>query len=112
MRPGPDAGPLALPQLIEAMADGVVVTDLRGDILAVNGAFSRMTGYPRREAIGKNPRMLQSGRQGKAFYRGMWTAIRRGGAWRGEIWNRRKDGRVYLEWLSVTTIRDAKGRPA
>ena len=98
-------------QLIEAMKDGVIVTDLRGRILAVNRAFSRVTGYSRREAVGNNPRMLHSGRHGKAFYRAMWASILRSGGWSGDIWNRRKNGRLYVERLTVSTIRGAEGRP-
>ena len=88
-----------------------MITALDGAILAVNEAFSSITGYPAHEVIGKNPRLLQSGRQTPAFYRAMWDAITRDGYWHGEAWNRRKDGSVFAERLTISMVPDAHGRP-
>ena len=102
---------LAARQVIEAVQDGVVIADPDGTIRAVNRAFCAVTGYSQREVIGKNPRLLQSGRHGRPFYAEMWTALLRKGVWRGEIWNRRKNGDVYPERLTISAIKDANGKP-
>ena len=81
--------------LLEAVnqaADGVVITDVNGNIEFVNPAFTAMTGYSRQEALGQNPRILKSRRQSAEFYRNLWTTIRSGKIWSGEVTNRRKDG--------------------
>jgi len=96
-------------QVIQSMRDGVVITDPHGAIMAANDAFCGVTGYVRDELIGKNPRILHSGKHDKAFFRRMWSDIRRAGCWQGEIWNRRKGGAVYLEWLTISAITDAWG---
>ncbi|QID19585.1 EAL domain-containing protein [Nitrogeniibacter mangrovi] len=89
--------------------DGMMVTDARGVILRVNLAFTEITGYHADEAIGQTPAILHSGRHGADFYRTLWEAIRHEGHWQGEIWNRRKDGSVYPEWLAISAIRDDAG---
>lgn len=89
--------------------EAIVITDTTGTILRVNQAFSRITGYSTHEAIGNNPRMLKSGRHDKAFYQGFWQHLLAHGHWRGEIWNRRKNGEIYSEWLSVSAVRDPQG---
>jgi diguanylate cyclase (GGDEF)-like protein/PAS domain S-box-containing protein len=89
--------------------EGMVITDAGGRMLKINKAFSEITGYTSEEAIGENPRLLQSGRQDAAFYAAMWRAIGRSGLWRGEIWNRRKDGEAYPEWLTITAVKNADG---
>lgn len=96
-------------QVIQAMPDGVVLTDPVGSILAVNRAFCAVTGYAPSEVVGRNPRLLHSGRHDRAFYRGMWGSIAKTGHWQGEIWNRRKNGEIYPEWLTITRVRDAWG---
>ncbi len=95
--------------VFENTTEGVVITDCDGCIVAVNRAFGEITGYSSDEAIGANPSILNSGRQDAAFYAEMWRAIRERGCWQGELWNRRKDGSVYPEWLSVSVVRDAEG---
>ncbi|HEY5630445.1 MAG TPA: diguanylate cyclase, partial [Candidatus Limnocylindrales bacterium] len=94
----------------EATAEGVMVTDPNGSILAVNRAFTEITGYTELEVVGRNPRMLKSGRQDEAFYRAMWGGLRASGHWRGELWNRRKNGEVYPEWSTISAVRDAEGQ--
>ena len=82
-------------------SEGITITDRRGTILNVNAAFSRLTGYSREEVIGRNPRLLSSGRQNAQFYQQMWQSISNTGSWQGEIWNRRKSGEIYPEWLTI-----------
>jgi diguanylate cyclase (GGDEF)-like protein/PAS domain S-box-containing protein len=89
--------------------EGVVITDPRGVILDVNAAFTEITGYSRAEAIGRTPRLLRSDRHDAAFYATFWAALKGEGGWRGEIWNRRKNGEVYPEWLTANAVRDADG---
>ncbi len=91
--------------------EGVLMTDARGTIQFVNKGFTRITGYTPEEAIGKNPRVLKSDRHEDGFYTDMWRALAKEDYWEGEIWNRRKNGEAYPEWLSITAIRDARGRP-
>ncbi|MDO8788100.1 MAG: EAL domain-containing protein [Sulfuritalea sp.] len=90
--------------------EGMTVTDTNGVILRVNRAFTRITGYTAEEAVGQTPRLLYSGRHDEAFYGAMWERIRRDGSWQGEIWNRRKDGEIYPEWLAITTVFDEHGQ--
>ncbi|MGB0713097.1 MAG: PAS domain S-box protein, partial [Gammaproteobacteria bacterium] len=91
-------------------AEGIIITDADNRIQAVNPAFTAITGYTPEEVLGKPPKLLQSGKQGREFYGAMWAAIKRSGRWSGEIWNRRKNGELYVEWLSISTIRDERGR--
>jgi len=86
--------------------EGVVITDCDGGILTVNPAFSAITGYEPGELIGRSMRLLQSGRHDRAFYDALWHAVRTTGYWQGEIWNRRKNGEVYPELLTISTVRD------
>ncbi len=97
-------------RVFENMLDGITIADRNGNILEVNDAFTRITGYSRDELIGKNPRILQSGRQDADFYKAMWKAITENGHWRGEIWNRKKDGELLAEILTISAITDAEGR--
>ena len=89
--------------------EGIVITDADNLFVDVNPAFSRITGYTREEAIGKSPKLLNSGRQDKAFYESMWQSLKQTKAWRGEIMNRRKSGEIYSELLSIAAICDDKG---
>jgi diguanylate cyclase (GGDEF)-like protein/PAS domain S-box-containing protein len=97
-------------KVIENTPDGVMITDSAMRIRSVNPAFTATTGYREDEVVGKTPRLLSSGRHDAAFYREMWTALGHGGRWQGEIWNRRKNGEIYLEWLNVIAIRDDHGQ--
>lgn len=94
----------------ENVGDGVVITDLDGTIEFVNPAFTAVTGYGSEEVLGKNPRLLKSGRHGPLFYQSMWDSITLDGHWQGEIWNHRKDGQSYLEWLTITAIKNEQGQ--
>ncbi|WP_163557723.1 EAL domain-containing protein [Halomonas sp. NO4] len=90
--------------------DGITVTDPSATILDLNDAFTRITGYSRDEAIGQNPRILQSGRQDTAFYQALWRQLTTTGSWQGEIWNRRKNGEVYAELLTINAVHDERGK--
>ncbi len=90
--------------------EAVLVTDSDHNILRVNSAFSRITGYTAAEVIGKNPRILSSGRQDNAFYQAMYDELTHNGAWENEIWNRRKDGSIYPEWLSITCVKNSENK--
>jgi diguanylate cyclase (GGDEF)-like protein/PAS domain S-box-containing protein len=91
-------------------AEGVIIAKPDGSIIAVNRAFTEITGYGQAEVFGKNPRMLQSGRHDRDFYRAMWECIARNGRWQGEVWNRRKSGEIFPEWSSITAVCDQQGR--
>jgi diguanylate cyclase (GGDEF)-like protein/PAS domain S-box-containing protein len=86
-----------------------MLTDLDAAIVAVNPAFSRITGFAAEEVVGKTPRLLASGRHRPGFYRRMWRTLAATGRWQGEIWNRRKNDQVYPQWLSIFALRDNHG---
>lgn len=94
---------------VEAAANGIAVTDREGKILWINAAFTRLTGYSQTEAVGRNPRVLKSGRHPPEFYQQMWATILRGEVWRGEVVNMRKDGGFYAEEMTITPVRAAGG---
>ncbi|MDC7235923.1 MAG: EAL domain-containing protein [Spirochaetales bacterium] len=89
--------------------EGIVITDPDGTIEQINTSFTRITGYSEEEALGQNPRLLKSDRHPDSFYRDMWNSLLSQGTWNGEIWNRRKDGTAYPEWLSISAIYDSTG---
>ncbi len=89
--------------------EGVIVTDVHHNILRANHAFTTITGYTSTEVVGKTPAILHSGRQGEEFYRSMLETLERDKYWQGEIWNRRKNGEIYPEWLTITTVTGEKG---
>ncbi len=89
--------------------EGMVITDANNNILQVNKAFTEMTGYTAEEVIGKNPRLFQSGKQSREFYAAMWKSIHECGQWAGEIWNRRKNGEIYPEYLAITAVKNQDG---
>ncbi len=95
--------------VLEHIADGVMVIDAKGMIVAVNPAFTQITGYTEYEAVGQDSTLTRSGRHDEAFYHEMWMELISSGFWRGEIWNLRKNGDVYLEWLTISAVRDTQG---
>lgn len=95
--------------VFESTGEGVVIADREQKVLAVNRAFTSITGYTAAEVVGGTPRVLRSGRQSEAFYLAMWESLAETGQWMGELWNRRKNGEVYPEWLSVSAVRDDDG---
>lgn len=96
-------------KIFESVSEGIMITDCRKRICHVNPAFEFVTGYTREEVIGTAPTILQSGMHGPHFYREMWEQILAEGSWQGEIWNRRKTGDVYPEWLTISEVRDEAG---
>jgi diguanylate cyclase (GGDEF)-like protein/PAS domain S-box-containing protein len=96
--------------VFSSASEGMTITDAASRIVAVNPAFCSITGYAESETLGQTPALLNSGRQDRDFYRQMWATLDAMGTWRGEIWNRRKDGAIYPEWLSITAVRDESGR--
>ncbi len=97
-------------KVFENTIEGVVVTDADGLIQWVNPAFTKITGYSQSEATGQNPRILKSERHKDTFYRDMWNDLENKGQWQGEIWNRRKNGETYPEWLTISAIKDETGK--
>jgi diguanylate cyclase (GGDEF)-like protein/PAS domain S-box-containing protein len=93
-------------KVIDASMDGILITDQNGMIQSVNPSFTKVTGYSAAEAIGQTPRLLSSGLHESEFYQRMWQTLLEQGHWQGEIWNRRKNGEHYPQWLSITAIRD------
>jgi diguanylate cyclase (GGDEF)-like protein/PAS domain S-box-containing protein len=87
-----------------------MITDARTRIVYVNQSFTKVTGYTLKEVSGKTPRVLHSGRQRPEYYARMWKALQASGRWAGEIWNRRKNGEIYPEWLSITAVRSRAGK--
>ncbi|MBK1682644.1 EAL domain-containing protein [Rhodoferax fermentans] len=96
--------------VFEHAREGILITDPTGDIINVNAAFTTITGYSRTEVLGKNPRLLSSGRHSAEFYRSMYADLAHQGYWHGEIWNRRKSGEDYAEMLTITAVRDPQGQ--
>jgi diguanylate cyclase (GGDEF)-like protein/PAS domain S-box-containing protein len=90
--------------------EGIIITDTSGTILNVNDSFTRITGYDREEVLGQNPRLLKSGRQDNAYYTGMWRDLVAKGHWYGEIWNKRKNGEIYAEMLTITAVYGGDGK--
>jgi NNP family nitrate/nitrite transporter-like MFS transporter len=95
--------------VIDHTVEGILVTDRNGKIISVNPAFTEITGYLEEEVMGKNPNILKSGRQSKGFYQDLWKTIESRGFWQGEIWNSRKDGEEYLQWLTISAIKNDAG---
>ncbi|ATE62735.1 two-component system response regulator [Thauera sinica] len=96
--------------VFESTRDGVVITTLEPRIVAVNPAYTEITGYTPDEVLGRDPNFVKSGRHGRQFYREMWASLNELGYWQGEIWNRRKNGEVYPQWLTISTVRDEGGQ--
>ncbi|BBP80958.1 bifunctional diguanylate cyclase/phosphodiesterase [Pseudomonas sp. Pc102] len=92
--------------VFESTAEGVMITDTEQRITAVNRAFTEITGYSESEALGQSPRLLASGQHDSAFYAAMWHQLAADGHWQGEIWNRRKNGEPYPEWLTISAVRN------
>ena len=104
-----ELGPEVHAAALHAVGNAVVITDLRGRILWVNPAFTRLTGYSFEEIRGQNPRVLKSGAQDDEFYAGLWQTITQGKPWYGELKNRRKDGTHYIQDFMITPVRNAAG---
>ena len=88
---------------------GMMITDSRNVILRVNNAFTDITGYSVQDVIGKTPKMLSSGNHDKGFYKQMWYALKKTGTWEGEVWDKRKNGEIYPQYLIINSVKDDKG---
>lgn len=97
--------------ILASIRDVIIITDLTPKILAVNPAFTEITGYTEGEVLGENPCLLRSGCHDRAFYQAMWASLLETGHWQGEIWNRRKDGEIYPELLTLTAVPNEHGDP-
>lgn len=99
-------------RVFDQAGEAIVITDPQSVIQTVNSAFTQITGYASHEAIGKRVgKLLGSGRHSKEFYDQLWDALKKGGHWQGEIWNRRKDGQIYPEWLTINRIENTDNQP-
>jgi len=96
-------------KVFESGSEATLITDADERIIAVNHAFTQITGYSADEVIGQTPRLLTSGRHDKTFYRELWTTLQASGQWSGELWNRRKDGSIFPQWTSIVAVRDGDG---
>lgn len=99
-----------LASAVQYSGEAILITDVENNIITVNPAFTRLTGYAAEDVIGKNPRLLSAGRTTEEEYRRMWEGISSVGFWQGEVWDRRKDGGVYPKWMSISVIRDDEGK--
>lgn len=97
--------------IFENAVEGICITDATNRIVSVNPAFSAITGYSLDEVLGRNPRVLKSDRHSRAFYEEFWRTLLSEGRWQGEIWNRRKSGETYPEWISVSVVPGEEGTP-
>jgi diguanylate cyclase (GGDEF)-like protein/PAS domain S-box-containing protein len=95
---------------LDHTAEAILITDAETRIVYVNRSFTRVTGYTLKDVSGKTPRVLHSGRQTRAYYAHMWNCINESGRWQGEIWNRRRNGAIYPEWLSITAVKSRAGK--
>lgn len=99
-------------RVIAESREAIIVTDPDENILAVNPAFTQITGYSAEEAIGKTPRLFHSGQHDRDFYMNMWHSLDSTGHWQGEVWDRARNGRIFPKWLAVTAVRDESGKVA
>ena len=96
-------------KVFDTSSNGIMITDHNNIVLAINPAFTAITGYTAEDMVGHNPRLLSSGRHDQAFYEKLWQSIKTDGMWQGEIWNRNKEGAVYVEWLTINAVKNVQG---
>jgi diguanylate cyclase (GGDEF)-like protein/PAS domain S-box-containing protein len=97
--------------VFDSTREGVVIVDMNSRIVGVNRAYSQITGYSEDEVLGRNPKLLNSGRQDSDYYQAMWASILETGYWQGEVWNRRKNGEIFPQWLTISTVYDSNNLP-
>lgn len=98
-------------RIIEGTMEGIMVTDLKGNIQRINPAFTEVTGYNKEDVIGKTASVLRSGKHSPSFYASMWEEVKKNGYWQGEIWNKKRNGQIYPELLTISTIKDENHNP-
>ncbi len=96
--------------VFENTTEGIIITNERSEIISVNNAFTNITGYSFNEIEYKNPKILKSGKHDKEFYINLWNELYKTGSWKGEIWNRKKNGEIYPEWLNLSVVKDNNGK--
>ncbi|MBF0448149.1 MAG: EAL domain-containing protein [Magnetococcales bacterium] len=96
-------------KVFESAGEAILITETNGNIISVNQAYLDITGFTQEEIIGKNPRVAKSGRHDKDFYKSLWEELKTKGKWKGEIWDRRKNGQIYPKWLTITEVRTPEG---
>lgn len=96
--------------VFENTTEGIIITDENNEIISVNGAFTNITGYTFEEIKNKSPKILKSGRHDSEFYSKLWFELQTNGSWKGEIWNRKKSGEIYPEWLNLSIVKDSNGK--
>ncbi|MDI1362796.1 EAL domain-containing protein [Methylotenera sp.] len=94
----------------DSASEGIMITDDKVRIVAINKGFTEITGYSEEEVLGKSPKILQSGNQDERFYKEMWTTLKKEERWHGEVFNKRKSGENYYEWLTITAVKDNAGK--
>jgi diguanylate cyclase (GGDEF)-like protein/PAS domain S-box-containing protein len=99
-----EAGLKLAANVIESSNEAIIITDIHGNIVDVNGAFCRVTGFTKQEVIGRNPKMMQSGRHDDQFWKDMWDTLNKEGHWKGEVWDRRKSGEIFPKFLSISAV--------
>lgn len=95
--------------VFDTSGNGILISDRNNTVLAVNPAFTVITGYQPEDIVGKTPRLLSSGRHDQTFYEKLWHAVKTTGMWQGEIWNRNKNGEIFAEWLTINAVKNAAG---
>lgn len=96
--------------VFENTTEGIIITNEKSEIISVNNAFTNITGYGYDEIKGKNPKILKSGKHDTEFYINLWNELEKNGSWKGEIWNRKKNGEIYPEWLNLSIVKDSNGK--
>lgn len=96
-------------EIIDHTAQGIFVTDLNGNIQKVNPAFTEVTGFSEAEVIGQNPRIFKSDKHSNDFYEKMWNSVKEKGYWKGQVWNKKKNGQLYLVWVTINTVKNDGG---
>ncbi len=96
--------------VFENTTEGIIITDENNEIISVNSAFTNITGYTFEEIKNRSPKILKSGRHDSDFYANLWSELKKNGSWKGEIWNRKKNGEIYPEWLNLSVVKDSNGK--
>ncbi len=99
-----------LAEVVKNTAEGIIITNPQNKIIAINDAFTEITGFTEEDALGQNPSILKSNKHDRHFYQTMWASIKKAGLWQGEIWDRRKNGEIFPVWQTISVVRDKQGQ--